>query len=253
MISADNCIYTHINITYLCQISHDQLCPLLDYIDPIISYFVPKLGKFPSTDGLFDWPRLAYFSGRQLGLMSVRILVELVSAMTEVTSAASDGHRALQSPEDLLRVLPAEDRGDGAHAVGDHQAAGAACPQFRLGDLWRRRIDPRAHPFDHRPHPEGDQADAGRASDLRRRRRRARSTTWSARYHEVGVRHIVALRGDPATGIGTAYNAHPDGYQDLARPRSPASRSAIPTSRSRSRPIRRSIRRAATSTPTSTR
>ena len=34
-----------------------------------------------------------------------------------------------------------------------------------------------------------------------------------ARYHEVGVRHIVALRGDPATGIGTAYHAHPDGYQ----------------------------------------
>src|SRR5215470_3339760 len=33
------------------------------------------------------------------------------------------------------------------------------------------------------------------------------------RYHDVGVRHIVALRGDPATGIGTAYVAHPDGYQ----------------------------------------
>jgi methylenetetrahydrofolate reductase (NADPH) len=33
------------------------------------------------------------------------------------------------------------------------------------------------------------------------------------RYHEVGVRHIVALRGDPATGIGTAYVAHPDGYR----------------------------------------
>jgi methylenetetrahydrofolate reductase (NADPH) len=33
------------------------------------------------------------------------------------------------------------------------------------------------------------------------------------RYHEVGVRHIVALRGDPATGIGTTYVAHPDGYQ----------------------------------------
>ena len=29
-----------------------------------------------------------------------------------------------------------------------------------------------------------------------------------ARYHEVGVRHIVALRGDPTTGIGTAYAAH---------------------------------------------
>src|SRR6478736_4338557 len=34
-----------------------------------------------------------------------------------------------------------------------------------------------------------------------------------ARYHEIGVRHIVALRGDPTTGIGTAYQAHPDGYQ----------------------------------------
>src|SRR5882672_6588544 len=37
-----------------------------------------------------------------------------------------------------------------------------------------------------------------------------------ARYHEVGVRHIVALRGDPSGGIGTAYQAHPDGYQSSA-------------------------------------
>jgi methylenetetrahydrofolate reductase (NADPH) len=37
------------------------------------------------------------------------------------------------------------------------------------------------------------------------------------RYHEVGVRHIVALRGDPATGIGTPYVAHPDGYQTSPR------------------------------------
>ena len=36
------------------------------------------------------------------------------------------------------------------------------------------------------------------------------------RYHDVGVRHIVALRGDPAGGIGTAYTAHPDGYQTSA-------------------------------------
>src|SRR5215471_14818402 len=33
------------------------------------------------------------------------------------------------------------------------------------------------------------------------------------RYHEVGVRHIVALRGDPPGGIGTPYSTHPDGYQ----------------------------------------
>ena len=37
-----------------------------------------------------------------------------------------------------------------------------------------------------------------------------------ARYHEVGVRHIVALRGDPTSGIGTAYEAHSDGYKTSA-------------------------------------
>jgi methylenetetrahydrofolate reductase (NADPH) len=32
-------------------------------------------------------------------------------------------------------------------------------------------------------------------------------------YWDIGVRHIVALRGDPATGIGTPFVAHPDGYR----------------------------------------
>ena len=34
-----------------------------------------------------------------------------------------------------------------------------------------------------------------------------------ARYHQIGVRHIVALRGDPPGGIGTPFSTHPDGYQ----------------------------------------
>jgi methylenetetrahydrofolate reductase (NADPH) len=37
-----------------------------------------------------------------------------------------------------------------------------------------------------------------------------------ARYHDAGVRHIVALRGDPSSGIGNAYTAHPHGYQNSA-------------------------------------
>src|SRR5436309_14561693 len=37
-----------------------------------------------------------------------------------------------------------------------------------------------------------------------------------SRYHEVGVRHIVALRGDPPGGIGTPYSTHPDGYRSSA-------------------------------------
>jgi methylenetetrahydrofolate reductase (NADPH) len=32
-------------------------------------------------------------------------------------------------------------------------------------------------------------------------------------YRDVGVRHVVALRGDPVAGIGTAYEPHPGGYQ----------------------------------------
>ncbi|MFN3687678.1 methylenetetrahydrofolate reductase [NAD(P)H] [Salinarimonas sp.] len=31
-------------------------------------------------------------------------------------------------------------------------------------------------------------------------------------YREIGVRHIVALRGDPVAGPGTPYEAHPGGY-----------------------------------------
>src|SRR5260370_17240316 len=36
------------------------------------------------------------------------------------------------------------------------------------------------------------------------------------RYHDVGVRHIVALRGDPPGGIGSPYSTHPDGYKTSA-------------------------------------
>ena len=35
-------------------------------------------------------------------------------------------------------------------------------------------------------------------------------------YWAAGVRHIVALRGDPPEGVGTAYVPHPGGYQNAA-------------------------------------
>ena len=35
-------------------------------------------------------------------------------------------------------------------------------------------------------------------------------------YWEMGVRDIVALRGDPVTGLGTKFEAHPQGYQSSA-------------------------------------
>lgn len=35
-------------------------------------------------------------------------------------------------------------------------------------------------------------------------------------YWDAGVRHIVALRGDPPAGVGTRYEPHPGGYQNAA-------------------------------------
>jgi methylenetetrahydrofolate reductase (NADPH) len=36
------------------------------------------------------------------------------------------------------------------------------------------------------------------------------------RYREIGVKHIVALRGDPAGGLGARYEPHPGGYENAA-------------------------------------
>jgi methylenetetrahydrofolate reductase (NADPH) len=36
------------------------------------------------------------------------------------------------------------------------------------------------------------------------------------RYRELGVEHVVALRGDPPEGIDAPYRPHPDGYQRTA-------------------------------------
>lgn len=40
--------------------------------------------------------------------------------------------------------------------------------------------------------------------------------TVARAYWEAGVRHVVALRGDPAEGPGTKYAPHPGGYQNAA-------------------------------------
>ena len=35
-------------------------------------------------------------------------------------------------------------------------------------------------------------------------------------YRDAGIKHIVALRGDPVGGAGTRYQPHPDGYPNAA-------------------------------------
>jgi methylenetetrahydrofolate reductase (NADPH) len=36
------------------------------------------------------------------------------------------------------------------------------------------------------------------------------------KFWEAGVRHILALRGDPPAGVGTRFAPHPDGYRNAA-------------------------------------
>lgn len=45
---------------------------------------------------------------------------------------------------------------------------------------------------------------------------RAEVNEVAQKYWDAGVRHIVALRGDPPEGIGAPYMPHPDGYIDGA-------------------------------------
>jgi hypothetical protein len=68
-------------------------------------------------------------------------------------------------------------------------------------------------------------------------------------YREVGIRHIVALRGDPVGGAGTRYEPQPGGYPTLPIS-SPALRSTA-ISRFPSPPTRRSTLRAPRSPTTS--
>ena len=162
--------------------------------------------------------------------------------MTEVTPPALDGHRALHSPKISFEFFPPK-------------------TEEMERSLWEtiNRLAPLAPNFVSVTYGAGGSTRERTHSTIARILKETRLTPAAhltcvgapkgeiddvvARYHEIGVRHIVALRGDPTTGIGTAYIAHPDGYQsspDL----STASRSAIPISKSRSRPIRRSIPRA---------
>ncbi|MBA2124812.1 methylenetetrahydrofolate reductase [NAD(P)H] [Hyphomicrobium methylovorum] len=45
---------------------------------------------------------------------------------------------------------------------------------------------------------------------------RAEVDAVAQEYWDAGVRHIVALRGDPVQGAGTRYEPHPQGYKNAA-------------------------------------
>src|ERR1035438_8196172 len=67
------------------------------------------MGQFPTRNGLFRHPRLAYFSALQLSLPSVKpkgVSSGVRGVMTEVTPPAPDGHHVLKAPAISFEFFP---------------------------------------------------------------------------------------------------------------------------------------------------
>ncbi len=132
--------------------------------------------------------------------------------MTEVTTPAPDGHRAVPSPDISFEFFPPK-------------------TEEMERSLWEtiNRLAPLAPNFVSVTYGAGGSTRERTHSTIARILKETSLTPAAhltcvgapkgeiddvvARYHEIGVRHIVALRGDPSTGIGTAYKPHADGYQ----------------------------------------
>jgi methylenetetrahydrofolate reductase (NADPH) len=132
--------------------------------------------------------------------------------MTEITPTALDGHRALQSPKISFEFFPPKTEEMERSLWETINRLAPLVPNFvsvtyGAGGSTRERT----HSTIARILKETSLVPAAHLTCVGAPKGEIDDVV--ARYHEVGVRHIVALRGDPTTGIGTAYHAHPDGYQ----------------------------------------
>jgi methylenetetrahydrofolate reductase (NADPH) len=135
--------------------------------------------------------------------------------MTDITPPAPNGHRALKSPAISFEFFPPKtaemERGLwdtinrlaplSPNFVSVTYGAGGSTRERTHSTIARILAETNLVPA---AHLTCVNAPCGEIDDV------------VAQYHDVGVRHIVALRGDPTTGIGTAYVAHPDGYKTSA-------------------------------------
>jgi methylenetetrahydrofolate reductase (NADPH) len=135
--------------------------------------------------------------------------------MTEVTLPVSDGHRALKSPQISFEFFPpkTEEMEKGLWETIKRLAPlapGFVSVTYGAGGSTRERT----HSTIARILAETDLTPAAHLTCVGAARGEIDDIV--SRYHDIGVRHIVALRGDPAGGIGTAYTTHPDGYRTSA-------------------------------------
>ena len=135
--------------------------------------------------------------------------------MTETTQPAADGQRALKSPAISFEFFPPKTEEMESSLWDTINRLAPLSPNFvsvtyGAGGSTRERT----HSTIARILSETDLTPAAHLTCVNAPRGEIDDVV--AQYHDVGVRHIVALRGDPTTGIGTAYTAHPDGYKTSA-------------------------------------
>ena len=135
--------------------------------------------------------------------------------MTETTQPAADGQRALKSPAISFEFFPPKTEEMERSLWDTINRLAPLSPNFvsvtyGAGGSTRERT----HSTIARILSETDLVPAAHLTCVNAPRGEIDDVV--AQYHDVGVRHIVALRGDPTTGIGTAYAAHPDGYKTSA-------------------------------------
>src|SRR5580765_2224587 len=163
------------------------------------------------VDGLSGRPRLAYFRHLTIDLWPA-FSGAFSSVMTEFAIPAPDGQRVLKSPNISFEFFPPKTEEMERHLWETINRLAPLTPNFvsvtyGAGGSTRERT----HSTIARILKETSLTPAAHLTCVGAPRGEIDDVV--ARYHDVGVRHIVALRGDPTTGIGTSYQAHPDGYQ----------------------------------------
>jgi methylenetetrahydrofolate reductase (NADPH) len=135
--------------------------------------------------------------------------------MTEVTPPAPDGHRALKSPNISFEFFPPKTEEMEKSLWETIKRLSPLAPNFvsvtyGAGGSTRERT----HATIARILAETDLVPAAHLTCVGAARGEIDDIV--GRYHDIGVRHIVALRGDPPGGIGTPYRTHPDGHKTSA-------------------------------------
>src|SRR3954449_689714 len=124
--------------------------------------------------------------------------------MTEVTSPASDGHRALRAPAISFEFFPPKTEEMERSLWETINRLAPLAPNFvsvtyGAGGSTRERT----HSTIARILSETSLTPAAHLTCVGAARGEIDDIV--GRYHDIGVRHIVALRGDPMTGLGTPF------------------------------------------------